>query len=67
MILSSHRIPASILRDDDFWGFFKTRGEELLKAIESAMGKAVAREESLFLPDTQIENYDDGPRDWEEK
>ena len=67
VILSSHRIPASNLRDDDFWGFFKTRGEELLKAIESAMGKAVAREESLFLPDTQIENYDDGPRDWEEK
>ena len=65
-ILDSHRIRASFLRHDDFWGFFRTRGEELLKGIESAMGKAVAREEGLFLPDARIENYDDGPKDWEE-
>lgn len=66
-ILESHRIPASFLRDDDFWGYFNARGEELLRAIESAMGKTVPREKGLFSPGMPIEEYEDGPRDWEGK
>ena len=65
-ILDSHRIGASFLRTDDFWGFFNARGEELLQAIESVMGKTVPREENLFSPNTPIDSYDDGPKDWEE-
>jgi hypothetical protein len=67
-ILSSHRIDASFLRDDDFWGFFKARGENLLEAIETVMGKAVPRDEIIFTPHMPpLEPYDDGPRDWNEQ
>ena len=47
-ILASHRIPADRLREDDFWGFFAARGEELCAAIEAAMGKRVDREDGVF-------------------
>lgn len=67
-ILASHGINASFLRDDDFWGFFQARGENLLAAIETVMGKAVPREENLFTPNMPpIEQYDDGPKDWNEQ
>jgi len=43
-ILTSHLISAEFLRADDFWGFFNTRKEALLKVIEKAMDKKVIRE-----------------------
>lgn len=43
-ILEAHLISADTLRANDFSGFFKTRKEALLEAIESAMGKPVIRE-----------------------
>lgn len=66
-ILESHRIPAQALRADDFGKFFKIRGEKLLQAIESAMGQDVPREKGLFSLGMSVENYNDGPRDWEER
>ena len=42
-ILAAHLISADMLRADDFWGFFKARKEELLKAIKKAMGKRLTR------------------------
>lgn len=66
-ILESHRIPAHTLRADDFREFFKIRGEKLLQATESAMGKDVPREKGLFSLGMSVENYNDGPRDWEER
>ena len=66
-ILASHRIPAAELRADNFWRFFAARGEELCKAIEAVMGKAVVREEGMFSLDAPVEDYDDGPTDWEEE
>ena len=62
-ILASHRISSATLRSDDFDRFFADRAELLLQSIETAMGKSVAREEGLF---GEVEDYDDGPRDWEE-
>ena len=66
-ILESHRIPAHALREDDFGEFFKIRGEKLLQAIESAMGKNIPRKKDLFSLGMSVENYNDGPRDWEER
>ena len=43
-ILTSHLICPAMLRDDNFWDFFKTRKEALVNAIEEAMGKKVIRE-----------------------
>ena len=43
-ILASHLICPNTLRNDDFCGFFKSRKEALLEAIEKAMGKKVIRE-----------------------
>ena len=62
-ILASHRISSETLRANDFDRFFADRAELLLQSIETAMGKSVAREEGLF---GEVEDYDDGPRDWEE-
>jgi hypothetical protein len=39
-ILMSHRIPAEALRVDDFDAFYAGRKSELLKLVESAMGKS---------------------------
>ena len=66
-ILASHRIPAARLRANDFRGFFAARGEALCEAIEAAMGKTVVREEGVFLLGAPVEDYDDGPTDWEEE
>lgn len=44
-ILTSHRIPVDVLRNDDFEEFFNGRKEELLKLIALAMGKPVIRDE----------------------
>ncbi len=65
-ILASHRVPSEPLRADDFNQFFADRAEELIQSIESAMGKSVSREEELFWLGTPTEDYDDGPKDWDE-
>ncbi len=43
-ILASHRIDASALRFDDFDSFFRKRESELLRLIEVAMDKPIARD-----------------------
>lgn len=43
-ILESHRIPAELLRKDDFNAFFEKRKESLLRIVEQAMGKEVKRD-----------------------
>ncbi|MXV83134.1 hypothetical protein F4X88_11065 [Candidatus Poribacteria bacterium] len=53
-ILNSHLISAEFLRADDFWGFFNTRKEALLKVIEKAMGKKVIRD-GEDSPDTSAQ------------
>lgn len=65
-ILASHRIPATTLRADDFNGFFAGRAEELIKSIEAVMGKNVTREDGMFWLGETIDEYDDGPTDWDE-
>ena len=65
-ILASHRILAKPLRADDFNQFFSDRAEQLIKSIESATGKSVSREEGLFCLGAPVEDYDDGPKDWDE-
>lgn len=65
-ILASHRICAQALRTDDFSRFFASRAESLLQCIETVMGHPVWREEGLFRLDAPMEDYDDGPKDWDE-
>lgn len=65
-ILASHRIPATDLRSDDFNRFFAGRAEELIKSIESVMGKRVTREQDIFWLGEPTDDYDDGPQDWED-
>lgn len=43
-ILETHVIDPAILRTDDFERFYEARFEQLLRRIESAMGKSIARE-----------------------
>ena len=45
-VLASHLICADALREDDFELFFEERKQELLKAIEKAMGKSVVPDEA---------------------
>lgn len=65
-ILASHRICAQALRTDDFPRFFASRAESLLQCIETVMGHPVWREEGLFRLEAPMEDYDDGPKDWDE-
>ncbi len=65
-ILVSHRIPADRLRDDDFWGFFAARADALLERIEAAIDKSVMREHGTFSIYASVEEYDDGPINWDE-
>ena len=65
-ILASHRIPPEALRADDFNKFFADRAESLLQSIEAVMRNNVTREEGLFRLDASVEDYDDGPKDWNE-
>ena len=64
-ILTSHCVTASLLRRDDFWGFFAARAESLLLRIETATGKKIPREPNLFGHDSQYENFDDGSPQWD--
>ena len=65
-ILASHRIPAVPLRTDNFNAFFAERAEGLLQSIEAVIGKDVTREEDLFWLGMSTDDYDDGPKDWNE-
>ena len=65
-ILASHRIPAGSLRIDNFNAFFAERAEGLLQSIEAVIGKDVTREEDLFWLGMPTDDYDDGPKDWNE-
>ena len=65
-ILESHRISSETLRTDDFDRFFADRAKRLLQSIATAMGKSVAGEDDLFGENAPLEDYDDGPRDWDE-
>lgn len=64
-ILRSHLIPVDKLRADDFAGFFKERAENLLRRIEAATGKSVPRDQVLVPETTMIQQYDDGPIEWD--
>ncbi len=53
------------LRTDRFWEFYAARAEELLKRIEGATGKTIAREPALFRPGVAAEEYNEGPEEWD--
>jgi hypothetical protein len=66
-ILRSHCVAPDKLRADDFWGFFAARAEELIKRIESATGKGIARDPSIFQAGFTPEIYDEGPEEYAEE
>ena len=37
----------------------------MLQRIEAAMGKTIARDSTIFLPDVVLEDYDEGPEEWD--
>lgn len=64
-ILRSHLIPADKVRADDFAAFFKERAENLLRRIETAMGKPAVRDTDLVPEAVLVQQYDDGPIEWD--
>ncbi|MFD0449517.1 hypothetical protein ACFQZK_00355 [Rhodococcus aetherivorans] len=63
-LLSTHLIPAHLLRADDFDGFFQQRREWLCQLVEDAIGKPIQRDideghaeedSSQFAPEELIE------------
>ncbi|MDE0106431.1 MAG: hypothetical protein OXN96_01405 [Bryobacterales bacterium] len=64
-ILNSYFSPEH-LHADDFRGPYASRGEALLRRIETATSKVVTRAPDLFYnhPDRIAESYDNGPPKW---
>ncbi|MCL5950395.1 MAG: DUF262 domain-containing protein [Chloroflexi bacterium] len=58
-VLSSHLIDPSLLRADDFSGFYDRRKVELINIIEKAMGKAVIATASEVPPEDLDEDEGD--------
>ncbi|EAO2684589.1 DUF262 domain-containing protein [Salmonella enterica] len=54
IILRSHFIEPSLLRQDDFDAFFADRKKQLLKLIEQAMGKSIIQDDE-FEPEPETE------------
>ncbi len=59
-ILKTHLVDPDLMKQDDFHAFFEDRKEQILKRIESAMGKTISRnmqvpEEGTFV-DEESEN-----------
>lgn len=63
-ILKSHTIEPSYLYQDDFYGFFNNRKEQILQKIEKAIGKQIPREQGIeeegvyidiFMDDDDVE------------
>jgi hypothetical protein len=65
-ILRSHRIEPQHVRSDDFWAFFAARAEQLLDQIDAVMKKKTQRESGIFTIGAPMEQYDDGPIEWED-
>ena len=42
------------------------RGNAILDRIQGAMGKRIDREQNMFTADATMDEYDDGPTDWDE-
>ncbi|MEI8272995.1 MAG: DUF262 domain-containing protein [Paludibacter sp.] len=58
--LLTHVVSSECMYNDDFYGFFQYRKEQMLQKIEQAMGKKIAREnivieEGLFIDDQEEE------------
>lgn len=64
-VLRSHCIDPAATRADRFWDFFAGRAEALLARIETATGKAVARDPGVFRPGVVPEVYDEGLEAWD--
>lgn len=65
-ILASHLIDPTLLRADDFEGFFEARSHELLTKIEQAMGKP-ARVEPSREPEEPADEGDTGEEEDEDQ
>lgn len=66
-LLKSHCIAPKTLRSDNFHAFHTARAESLLERIEKAMEKKITRDLGLFAPGQPTDDYDDGPREWDEE
>jgi len=55
-ILVSHLLNPEFLYNDDFYGFFYNRKEQILQKIEKAMGKQISREQLLEEEGTFVDN-----------
>jgi|GEM_PF-2399054 len=64
-LLDGHLVTASLLRDDDFDGFFADRRERLCLMIEEAMGKVVQRDVDEGESTEGSEEFEPEPEDRE--
>lgn len=64
-IISTHRIDPNFLRTADFDSFFEARREELLRLIETAMGKPAQRDVAQARPQESPDEFEDQPDDLE--
>ena len=62
-ILLTHVVNPEFMKSDDFSGFFRDRKEKILKRIESAMGKTIAREQVVQEEGTFNEPEEEGDDD----
>jgi len=59
-IIKSHVVNPEFMYQDDFYGFFNDRKEQILQRIERAMEKTISREQTLeeesFVEDSDEDN-----------
>ena len=59
-IIKSHVVNPEFMYQDDFYGFFNDRKEQILQRIEGAMGKTISREQTIeeerFVEDSDEDN-----------
>jgi len=46
-ILKSHVVNPDLMYNDDFYGFFADRKEQILQRIEQVMGKTIVRDQEV--------------------
>lgn len=61
VILASHLVDVTALRNDDFDAFYAQREEALMKLIEQATGKPVARTTTLDEPTGDVNAEEEEP------
>ena len=58
-ILISHVVNPKFMYNDDFYGFFSDRKEQILKRIEKVMGKTIPRDQAVFEEEKYYDEFNE--------